>query len=647
MRRPGITWRVALALPIAALAAYWPALRGTLVWDDDAHVTRPDLQSLHGLARIWTEPGATQQYYPILHSAFWVEHRLWGDSTLGYHLLNVALHAAVCLLFFYILRRLSVPGAVLATFAFALHPVCAESVAWISEQKNTLSGVFYMAAALAYLRFDAERRGRWYALATGLFALALLTKSVTATLPAALLVVLWWKRGRLSARADVLPLAPWLALGAAVGLFTAWVERTFIGASGAAFDLTLAGRFVVAGRAAWFYLGKVLWPAGLVSIYPRWAIHGDSLRQWRFPVAAGAALLVLVLFMFRRRSRGPLAAALLFVGTLLPALGFINVYPFVFSYVADHFQYLAAAGLIAALSAGLTLLAGRLAPGGRMGTGALATGLVAFLGCLTWAQAGKYRDPESFYGAIIERNPSSWLAHDNLGILLAREGRTNDAASHYREAIRLNPAYPEAFNNYGNLLARSGRIQEAEEVYAGALRARPSFAVAEYDWGYALSEAGRYPDSVGHYRNAIRLNPGYAEAHYALANAMANTGRLAEAVAEYREALELVPGYPEANANLGLALAEEGKWDEAIADISEAVRARPGYAEAHAYLGYVLARAGRLPDAVAEDEEAIRLSPGNPDIRFQAAEALGSLGREAEAREQIDEGRRLQAARGH
>ena len=194
-----------------------PALQAGFIWDDDGHVTRTDLRDLSGLYRIWFEFGATQQYYPVLHSAFWLEHLVWGDSPLGYHLLNVLLHASAACLFGVLLRRLAVPGAALAALLFALHPVCVESVAWISEQKNTLSLVFYLCAALAYLRFTERRRGTVYLLATGLFVLALLTKTVTASLPAALLVVFWWQRGRLEWRRDVVPLLPWFALGRGVG----------------------------------------------------------------------------------------------------------------------------------------------------------------------------------------------------------------------------------------------------------------------------------------------------------------------------------------------------------------------------------------------------------------------------------------------
>jgi tetratricopeptide (TPR) repeat protein len=633
MRRPGITGAIALALPVAAFAAYWPALRGGFLWDDDSHVTRTELQPLHGLWRIWFEPGATQQYYPVLHSAFWVEHRLWGDSPMAYHVANVLLHLSASLLLYLVLRRLAVPGALLGASLFALHPVCVESVAWISEQKNTLSTVFYMGAALAYLQFDERRRRGRYALATAFFVLALLSKSVTASLPAALLVVLWWKRGRLSWRTDVLPLAPWFCLSAAAAAVTPWVESRFVGASGAAFSLGIVERLLVAGRASWFYLGKVLWPANLVFIYPRWTVDAHAAWQSVFPIAAALALGAL--FLLRKHSRGPLAAALLFVGALFPALGFVNVYPFVYSYVADHFQYLAAAALIPALSAGLALATGRMPQGGRSAVLGASVALVALLGGLTWHQCCKYRDIETFYRSILEKNPSSWLAHDNLGVVLNRRGHVEEAEGHYREAIRLNPDYPEAYNNYGNALAQTRHWSEAAEAYAGALRARPSFMAAEINWGNAMNDAGRFGDAEAHFRTALGHGSDDPASHYGLANTLANSGRLPEAAAEYFEALRLQPDSPEVHANLGLVLAGMGRWTDAHSQISEAIRLRPGYSEAHAYDGMALAGAGRLREAIAEYRVALRINPQNADVHYQLGLLLRRLGRISEAADEF------------
>jgi hypothetical protein len=394
MKRPirGVDIGFGLLLALLTLAAYEPALHAGLIWDDDAHVTKPALQSLHGLWRIWFEIGATQQYYPVLHSAFWFEHRLWGDHAFGYHLLNVGLHVGASLLFARLLfrllerRRVSEGGAgcpqpaagpsdrvrrVAAYFAaalFALHPVCVETVAWVSEQKNTLSAVFYLASALAYVRWsgicgraDSNRdklkhlplasppastpshdpRGSlsWYLIASVLFLLALLSKSVTATLPAALLVITWWRKDRLEWRRDWIPLLPWFVLAGAMGSLTGHLERTQIGAEGPAFALSFAQRCVLAGRVFWFYLDKLIWPARLSFNYTRWTIDAHRPVQWLGIAAAGG--FVAALWAIRSKTKAPLVAMLCYGGTLFPALGFFNVYPFIYSYVADHFQYLA------------------------------------------------------------------------------------------------------------------------------------------------------------------------------------------------------------------------------------------------------------------------------------------------------------------
>ena len=253
-------WQRALlfaALLLVTLAIYQPAWHGAALWDDDGHLTKAELQSVDGLRRIWFQVGATQQYYPLVHSAFWVMHRLWGDHTTGYHLVNIVLHASSAFLLAVLLWRLAVPGAVLAAFIFAVHPVHAESVAWITELKNTLSTVLYLGAAICYLRFDDTRRARHWIAAAVLFVLALLSKTVTATLPVSLLIVLWWKRGALSWPRDIRPLVPFLPIAVAAGAMTAWVERTFIGATGWEYALTFLERVLLAGRAVWFYLASL------------------------------------------------------------------------------------------------------------------------------------------------------------------------------------------------------------------------------------------------------------------------------------------------------------------------------------------------------------------------------------------------------
>lgn len=448
------------------LTAYLPALDGQFIWDDRAHLTHPQLRSLSGLWHIWFTPGATQQYYPLLHSVFWIQYRLWGEWPTGYHLVNVFLHAINACLVLLIGRRLELPGAALAAVVFALHPVHVESVAWISEQKNTLSGVFYLSAMLIYLQFDQSRQRRLYWLALLMFLLGLASKTVTATLPAALLVILWWKRGRLIFREDVAPLLPWLAIGAGAGLFTALVEEKLIGAQGKDFELTLAQSFLLAGRAVWFYLGKLLWPTNLIFIYPRWELRPEIWWQWIYPVAAVAA--ITVLWLIRRWYPGPLAAALFFVGTLFPVLGFFNVYPFIYSYVADHFQYLASLAVICGVSAAMTMILKSAPIWSRY---LLACALAAVLLVLSWRQSLIYADAQELYQATIDRNPGCWMAHNNLGIYLMDQlGQPHRAIECFQQVLRLKPDSLHAWVNLTKAYALVGRYSDAVTAAQEALK---------------------------------------------------------------------------------------------------------------------------------------------------------------------------------
>jgi tetratricopeptide (TPR) repeat protein len=604
-----------IAIFAASLAAYWPALRGGFVWDDNAHVTAPALQSMHGLWRIWFSLGATQQYYPLLHSAFWIEHRLWGDAVLGYHLANLAQHALAACLVVLIVRRLALPGAWLAGLIFALHPVCVEAVAWISEQKSTLSAVFYLSSAFVYLRFDQSRRRSSYLWALGLFILALLTKTVTATLPAAVLVVFWWKRGRLDLRRDVRPLLPWFALGITAGLFTAWVERTYIGARGAEFALTPVERFLIAGRVVWFYAMKLFWPSNLIFTYPRWKIDPAVWWQWLFPLATLAV--AICLWRLARRKRAPLAAFLFFVGTLFPVLGFMNVYPFRFSWVADHFQYLASLGIIVPVAAFISSEAAVWAR--RMTPKAVTTGvpavLVLVLAALTWRQASMYGHTQTLYRETLARNPASWMAHNNLGVALAKmDGRLPEAIAEYQAALRIKADYAEPHNNLATILSRQpGRMPEAIAEVQEALRIKPDYTEAHVNLASFLTTVpGRLPDAIAEYQAALRINPGHAEAHNDLGLALLEMpGRLPNAIAELEAAVQLEPNNAQMHDNLASALARvPGRLPEAVAEVQAALEITPNDPQAHDFLGRSLSQMpGRLPDAIFQFETALRLAP--------------------------------------
>jgi len=614
-----------------------------VLWDDNEHLTTPPLQDASGLTRIWTDVAATPQYYPIVHSAFWMMHRLWGDATLGYHLVNIVLHACSAWLVFVILRRLKIPGALLAATVFALHPVQVESVAWMTELKNVLSGIFYLLAALAYLTFDETRRPRAYATALVLFACALLSKSVTATLPAALLVVFWWQRGRLDWRRDVRPLVPFIVVGVASGLFTVWVERVVIGASGAEYQYTFIERTLIASRAIWFYVTTLAWPSSLTFIYPRWTISQTDASLYVY--VAGVIAITAGLWSIRHRTRAPLAAWLFFCGTLFPALGFFNVYPFRYSFVADHFQYLASLGLITLASAGAAMLLTRVDAVRRQSVAAVAVLVVAVaFGTMTHAQSRDYRDSETLYTATIARNPDCWMAHNNLGELILNrpDGDLKEAARHFNEALRLKPDHAIAYSNLGVIAQKEGRFADAEAAHVAAIRFQPIFPDAHYNLGIDLQTLGRTADARREYEEALRENPAHERARYNLGMLLQQTGEVDQAVDQLTTAVRANPNSPEARVALGMAFQRLRRTDDAIAQYREALKLKPDASDARNNLGAALVSQGRIEEAIHEYEEAVRLLPGSAMAQTNFGYALAKLGRTEEAERHLHEALRIE-----
>ena len=436
-------WLFSALLVAGTFIAYLPALRGKFVWDDDAWTTGISLllRDASGLWTMWRKLGALQQYYPLAGTTFWLDYKLWGFWTLPYHVENVLLHAFAALLFWRLLWRLQVPGAWLAGAIFALHPVMVESAGWITERKNVLSLVFYLGALLAYGRFarfwnadnhpaastaDSPARLRSaYWLAFLLFVAAELSKATAFSLPAVLLLVCWWKGGRIRWQADVLPTLPFFTAAISLGLVTAWVETNHLRASGPEWAFSLPERCLIAGRALWFYMGKLLWPGNLCFVYPQWRLNAGSFVQWLCPSTAVGVLLALWL-MRRRIGRGPATAAFFFAGTLFPVLGFMNAYGMRYSFVWDHWVYLSSLGLIALGAALASAVVGRLrAPMLLYGIAAV---LLPVLGVLTWQQCRMYADLETLWRTTIARNPNCWMAQGNLGCaLVGQKGRLDEA----------------------------------------------------------------------------------------------------------------------------------------------------------------------------------------------------------------------------
>lgn len=602
-----------------------------MLWDDEHYLTERVLSSADGLRRIWFDVGSTEQYYPVVFSTLWVLHRFFGEATTGYHLLNIALHAGTAFLFALALRRLAVPGAALAAIIFALHPVHVESVAWITEFKNTYSGALFMGAALAYLHFDQSRRQTTYAAALGLFVLALLAKANTAVLPAGLLVVFWWQRGRLEWRRDVVPLLPFFAIGLAVGLGVAWVEHSLMGARTLDFQLGAAERLLIAGRAVWFYLAKLVWPVDLVFTYPRWAVNSAAWWQYAYPIALVA--LAAALWTIRARSRAPLAALAFFCVTIAPAAGVVTLYYFRYAFVADHYQYLAGFGVVALFAASVTTVTARWPVVAR---GAAVIVVALPLGLLTWNQAQQYANAETLYRATLARNPDSWMTHNNLGVTLDGQGRSAEAVPHLREAARLQTRYAEPTINLGDALLFLGQIEEGVAAFREAVRREPGSAKAHGGLGHALAEAGRQEEAVAEFTESLRLDSTVDEVHNNLGVVLDSLGRTDEAIVQYRAALAITPNWAEVRNNLGAALGSQGRSDEAAAQLAEAVRLNPDYADAHRNLGLIRIQQQRPADAIHEYREALRTAPRLNDVRYNLAVLLAAQGSKADAVRELE-----------
>jgi tetratricopeptide (TPR) repeat protein len=565
-------------LALITFVAYLPAIECDFIWDDDACVQRNQvLRERDGLWRFWYEDGAMPyQYYPMVYTTYWIEHQLWGLDPTGYHLVNIILHVISVVLLWRILAFLKVPGGWLIAAVFAIHPLQVESVAWVTERKNVLSGTLYFASALAYLRFallDAKqpkRHGSWwlYGWALALFLLALLSKTAVCTLPAALMLVLWWKHGRIGLR-DVLFLTPLFVMGVGLGLLTAWMEADpgHVAASGGDWDHSLVEHFLIAGRAVWFYAGKLFWPATLIFVYPRWQIDAGAWWQYVYPAAA-LAVMAGLWFTRHRIGRGPLVAVLYFVGTLFPALGFFNVYYMQFSFVADHWQYLACIGLIALVVGAVTTVSEPSTGRSRFALPIAVVVILAILGTLTWRQQGMYRNIDALWQETLRKNPDAWLVHNNVGARLKQQGETDRAIHHYREAIRAKPAFADAHNNLAIALQEQGQVAEAVEHFQRAVEGRPESARIHNNLAGALRSQNRIDEAVHHFREALRLRPDQPIAHYNLALTLMLTGPYDEMLHHFREAVRLKPDWSIALRQLARILATQP--DSTVAELEEA-----------------------------------------------------------------------------
>jgi tetratricopeptide (TPR) repeat protein len=584
-------WFFCLILAVVTILAYQHAWHGGFLWDDDAYIINNELLTApDGWQRIWFSLDSPSQYFPFTYSTFRIEHALWGLDTTGYHWVNLLLHVGNALLVWAVLARLKVPGSWLAAAIFALHPVQVESVAWITERKNVLMGFFFLLTLLAWIAFvDKRSRRPWmfYCLALISYVLALSAKATACTLPAALFLILWLQKKPITMRRFI-QIVPFVVLGIGMGLLAVWWERYHQGTNRGVFTfLSPMERILVASRAVWFYLSKIFWPSNLTFIYPRWNISPADLIDYIW-LLAGIAACVAIYFIRRYFGRSVEVAAAFFVATLTPVLGFIMLFTFRYTFVADHYQYLACIGPIALASAGIVTLSDRFTHyRAVIVSGALL--VVASFGTLTWRQAATYSDIETLWRTTLARNPECWMAHTNIGIVFLQQGKIDDAIAHYRLALQMQADSWDAEYNLGTALVAKGQVDEAILHCERAVGMRPTDPDAQVSLGNALFAKGRIDEAIAHYQKAITAQPDHFLARYSLGHALLEKGELEGAIQVCRSALLLRPSDADCQTTLAIALEEKGNPTEAIQHYQKALELAPKSISTLTNLAWLLA----------------------------------------------------------
>jgi protein O-mannosyl-transferase len=642
------SWFCAMLLVAGTIVVYLPVWHAGLIWDDGTFVVNnPLMTRADGLYRFWfsTEPVS---YYPVTSSMLWLEWRLWGNAPLGYHLVNVLLHSLNAVLLWRALKWLNVPGAWLAAALFAVHPVNVESVAWISERKNTLAMCFFLLSILGYLRFDSVPRPspstlgpadhpqgsiesdhrRWYWFSLGAFVLALLSKTAVAPLPLLLLGLAGWRHGQLQRR-DLARSVPFFFASVSVGCISHWFEvHRAIGSDflpTESFFTRLAG----AGFAAWFYLYKALLPFDLRPIYPRWELDAGHWYSWLplLLVAAGA------LACWRYRAilgKGPVATLSYFLVMLLPVLGFLDINFLRYSPVADRWQYFAIIGPIA-------LCAAALFPGHGF-TGKRRSWLIAFggavlcvLGVLSYRQCGIYADPLTFWQAALAGNPDSSVAHNNLGTVLMEHGQLEEAKAQFQSVLALDPDHALAHYNLGGVLRQQGEVEQAIAQFQRSVEIAPGYAKAQLNLGELQAGRGQLDEAISHFQSALALQPDDAEAQSSVGLALLRKGQVDSALPHLELAVALEPVSAEAHGNLARALSQKGLLDAAIAQLERAIELEPKQPEAYNNLASLLRQQGRLGEAVAQYQKALEIRPSYAMAHYNLGEVLQQMGKLSDA----------------
>lgn len=747
----------AILLAVLVLGTYAYSASFNYIWDDDTYVTEnPYLRSFDGLSRIWVDVGATPQYYPVTFTSFWIEYQLFATTTgpiptglnpIVPHTTNILLHLAAVLLLWTILRKLDVPGAWFAAAVFAVHPIHVESVAWVTERKNVLSLAFALLSLWVYLRYagliaapakpahkpkeegdEEDDEGvqmalpdepwRLYALFLFLFVCGVLAKTTVSVLPGVILVIVWWKRGKLSL-SDLKPLLVPIALGLGAGAITSYLEHNpyQIGASGSDWNYGIADRIVLAGQVSWFYVGKLLlphpfvwgdakfaslndvsWttihvPAALKALlpwplmfsYPRWALSAKEPLQWLG--TAGVIGVLAALWALRARvGRGAIACVLIYLGCLVPAMGFANVFPMRYSWVADHFAYVASIGLIVMLAAGAAMLVRRLSTGPIVAL-ALGSVVLGLLSAVSIIHSHSMKDSPTLWTSTLARNPQSWMAAGNLGAIryaqgrvdferLLDEGKQEEAVAALDRgnrsgikwltyATEIKPDAPEMYYQLAVVAEATNELdlaigcaQRSDEVAVETgkpkSRVRPLLFLArmwmrkgDFSKAEMLLLELQSASLEGKLKRTDRSSFADARLLYVdllrkrITNPMDPTPQdqqaIAEAMIQLGEVQELLPAnQPGAPMRVAMRLAEIGRLDAAAPMVADALSADPNNPDAQYVSALLFMMQNQDNQAGQQLSKLIRQHPGFMPPRTKLAELLVKLNRKDEALQQLD-----------
>ena len=562
-----------------------------------------------------------RNWHPLTTLSHMLDCQLWGGRAGGHHLTNVVLHTIAVILLFLVLRQMT--GALwqsaFVAALFAIHPLRVESVAWISERKDVLSGVFFMLTLGAYARYARSPSIGRYLTMSIMFALGLMSKSMLVTVPFVLLLLDYWPlerfTGRSSTKRLIIEKIPLLALSAAGGFVTLWLQRSSVARTA---ELPLVSRIGNAFLSYVIYVKQMIWPVGLAVFYPH---AGDQLPVLEIGLAIVLlALVSAVVIALRRKQPYFVTGWFWYLIMLLPVIGLIQVGS---QAHADRYTYLPQIGLYLLLAWAITdALASRL-PRGILAVPA-SVAVIALAWC-AHMQASYWRNGESLWGHALAVTSGNFMAHDGLGEQLAKRGRLDEAIDQFQKGLDIAPGYPEIETNLILALTRKGRTDEAISHLQGLLKEHPNDAQAHYSLGNALRKKGDLQGAIAAYEKAVSIQGSYPTAHYGLGITLDQNGQIDEAIAHYREAVKEQPNYPEAYYLLGNDLLQKARVDDAIAAYEQALKSQPTHPGVENNIGLALLQKGRPSEAIAHWRNAIALQPDSVDFLNNLAWILATF----------------------